>query len=299
MTKTIAITGAGGFIGRHLTAHLLDEGYKVHALGRSAVSFGEVDKRAKTFETSYQDAHLLKALDGCSDLIHLAGRRLTHDDDPHFVAPFATANLTTLDALLRACKETGVSKVINMSSIGVYSLAMQTPWQEDDHPLPATAYGVGKLSAEQAADFWSRMTEIPVVHFRLAQCFGHGERETGILMKLVAQARAKKTLKVTNSGTFRLDQVYIDDVVKAFSAALAMNAMGAINIGAGRDFSVMEIAETINRAFDNEGNLVVDGDPSKRDVERYMSIEKAEALLSWRPDYSLEKALTKMASMNA
>lgn len=296
MSQKIAITGAGGFIGRHLTTHLIDQGHNVHALGRSAASLANVDLRAQLFETSYQDSRMNDALEGCNALIHLAGRRLTHEDDPHFVAPFATANLTVLDALLRASKDRGVSKVINMSSIGVYSLSMQSPWRENEQPLPATAYGIGKLCAEQAADFWSRMTGIAVIHFRLAQCFGEGERETGVLMRLVAQAREKNTLTVTNGGTFRLDQVYIRDVVEAFSSALVTDSKGPFNIGAGRDFTVLEIAESINRAFGNEDNLVVEGDASKLDVARHMSIQRAEKSLSWRPHYSLDQALMEMAS---
>ncbi len=292
----IVITGAGGFIGRHLVAKLKSHGHEILCLGRSTGSLKRIKGRAKKHVTDYSADSLAGIMDGYEIMVHLAGRRLTREDDPEFVAPFVCGAMEMLDNLLRAAKESGLRRVITTSSIGVYSLANTNGYDEDELPKPATPYGLMKLLCEQAADFWGLRNGVSVAHVRLAQCYGYGEKDSGALMRFVSHARRRKQLKVSNGGIYQIDQVYVVDAVRAFEILINSDIEGPFNIGSGVGYSVLEIAQTANSVFDNNDRLEVEPATTStaEEPQRHMNISKAQLELDWKPHYDLHDGFVSM-----
>jgi len=271
-------------------------GHEVLCLGRSTGSLKRIKGRVKKQVTDYSAESLAGIMDGHEIMVHLAGRRLTREDDPEFVTPFVCGATEMLDNLLRAAKESGLRRVITTSSIGVYSLANTNDYNENEIPKPATPYGLIKLLCEQVADFWGRRNGVSVAHLRLAQCYGYGEKDSGALMRFVSQARRKEQLKVSNGGIYQVDQVYVADAVRAFEMLINSDIEGPFNIGSGVGYSVLEIAQMANLVFENNSKLEVEpaGTSSAQEPRRHMDISKARLQLDWKPHYDLHDGFVSM-----
>lgn len=295
----VAITGANGFMGKYLIEMLLAKGYEVVAIGRSESGLADLPAKVKRHVSSYSIEDLSTALQGCQSLIHLAGRRSVRGEDMELVAAFAETGLSMLDALLRACLTCGVETVVQASSIAVYSLQNDRPYREDQRPVPASNYGLAKLFCEDYAGWWSKRHGVPVAHLRIAACYGAGEKLTPALMKMSMQAFRGEQLSISNGGHHAIDECYVKDVAGAFITAMEAKAEGPFNIGAGRAVTLLEIAQTANQVYGNEGNLVIEpaNPDSSPNIHNHMIIDRAAKQLGWSPTYSLKDGLAEMRSI--
>lgn len=276
----IAITGATGFIGKHLVKHFADKRHEVLVIGRNKAKLDNAfpDKICK-YESDYSADSLTKIFSGTDVVVHLAAKLLSRDSHPHKLSPFVQSNIITTENVFHAAEQNSVDKVCHTSSISVYSESNHSPLNEEIVPLPANIYGVSKLVCEHLANFFSLQTQLNITNLRLARLFGPGERESTVFMKYVSLAKEKKPLPVWGRGQTRVDYIYINDVVSAIDKAIQPGApFGTFNIGSGRSYSVVEIAEAINEVFDNSGNIEFDGGKKERGVNVYMDNSKAKEL---------------------
>lgn len=292
----IVVTGATGFIGQHLVSHLLNKKYEVVAVGRSQSRlencFGD---RVHKHKTDYSLESLNEVFNGADSIVHLAAKRLSRDSDPFRLDPFIHSNILLTENVLLAAKKNGVKKVCQTSSISVYSEANQLPFNEEDLPIPANIYGVSKLACEHLGSLFSLMSDIKVTSLRLGFLYGPGEKEDLVFMKFIAHAKKKKTLIIFGTGKSSVDYIYVKDVVSAIEKAIQPEApFGTFNIGSGRSYSVVEIAEAINEVFDNEGNVIFDVSKEERVGILFMNNNKAKTLLNCEPGYNLNSALLEM-----
>lgn len=284
-TGTIAVTGGSGFIGRYLVDDLKAAGYTPIVLGRD--TSGESRR-----QTDYSRESLKAALDGVDAVVHLAGRRMTREDDQNDVTPFLRPNVEAVADLMAASKATGVKKIIYASTIAVYSPASGLPYRETAPTRPINAYALSKLMGESCVEMLGRLNGLAALSLRFAAVYGHGEKGTPALMKFVDQAGRRETLVLKGNMDYRIDQVYIRDAVAAILSSLrAPCAAGVFNIGGGRALPVLEIAETVNTVFDNAGNLSVEDEVKKEAPRTVMDLEAARAELGWEPRYSLRSGL--------
>ena len=289
----VAVTGASGFIGRYLVPALAAGGHEVVALGREAGGLAPLQGDGVTVRaTDYDAGDLADVLKGVDAVVHLAGRRSQRDDDPLSFRPFAETNLNLLETLFFAARDVGASRFVQASTIAAYSAANAIPYLETDNPVPLNPYGLSKLASEQLLTLWGGKTGVRTTSLRLAASYGYGERVSAVLMKFADAAWRRHTLTVRGNGRIGIDQIYVRDVVRAFVAALAPDAPGGVfNVGAGRVFSLLEMAETVNAAFGNDGNLRIEDPQDGPAPAPHMSIEAARQALGWEPRWPLERAL--------
>lgn len=206
--RTIAITGASGFIGRHLVAGLLREcGYATRVLSRSRHSreatFGA---GVEVFEGGVDDPHILRKLlvPGCTviNLVYLwdAGEAL---------------NRAYTRNLLEACKEAGVARLIHSSTAAVVGRVGNDLINETIGCLPVTEYGVTKLRIEQdIVDFARGFFEVVIL--RPTAVFGvDGEPLKKLAADLVQGNCWKNYLKSCLFGKRRMNLVHVANVVAA------------------------------------------------------------------------------------
>ena len=132
---------------------------------------------------------------------------------------------------------------------------------------------------------------------RFAQVIGFGERKGFFINTLIDNAIAKKTLVIYGSGMQKRHYIYIKDVCRAvLKASEKISVSGVFNIGMQQSYTNLELAESVNEAFDNRGNLIHDYDKVMDAADDEMETAKASNFLNFTAEYDL---LESFKDMNA
>jgi nucleoside-diphosphate-sugar epimerase len=165
----VLVTGADGFIGRHLVPYLAARGYRVIAASRTAMKFDNPGVTSKALPDLSQPFEWRPLLEGCDAVVHLAGiAHKTVPDELHDrVNHLATAELA------RAAAGAGIKHLVFVSSIAAQSgVSSDHELTEDSPPNPVNAYGRSKLAAEAAV----RAAGVPFTIVRPVVTYGEGEK---------------------------------------------------------------------------------------------------------------------------
>jgi NAD dependent epimerase/dehydratase len=307
---TILITGAGGFIGSHVTELLLREGYRVRALvhynsradrahisqiapclhERLDVCFGDVTDPFQMFEI----------VSGCEVVFHLAALI----GIPYsYVAPasYVATNITGTLNILEACRRTRVRRVIITSTSEVYGTALYTPIDEQ-HTLQAQSpYSASKIAADKLAESYFRTFDLPVVILRPFNTYGPRQSARAVIPTLLVQVlNGMERIELGNLHAKR-DLTFVEDTASAF--VLAANAKGiegqTIHFGQGYAVSIAELAELCLRVVGKTASVVSVSPrvrPDNSEVELLLcDPKKAKSMLGWKPSVSLEQGLGRTA----
>ena len=187
----ILITGATGFIGRHL-ASALSKTYSVRCLVRKSSDITPL--RDLNVDITYGDLlvkdSLLPVLDGIDLVYHLAGEVYSKRG-----ADYYNGNVLGTNNLLEICKGRNLKKIIYLSSIAVYKPVMdKTLLTEDSECGPITLYGKTKLDAEKLV----RGSDIPFVIIRAPVVYG--PYQPPIINKFFLNAVRKKKVYIIGDG---------------------------------------------------------------------------------------------------
>jgi len=294
----IAITGASGFIGQYTVLELNAKGHRMVLLGRERrkldSAFYSNRIPFQLIETDYGHS-LEKTLKGTDALIHLAGLRYQKERG---MADYVTNNILITDRIFHAAAQSGIRNIVFASTIAVYnSWVNALPFTEDQNCFPPTPYGISKLTCEKIAYWYDLKFGTKIKSLRIGQAIGAEEREGYMVNTMIGQASRKETLTVWGRGSGTRDYVYVKDVAHAITAALELpEQSGVFNIGCGEPISHLRLAEAINRAFGNKGNLKMDPGKMEDAVPFFMSIKKAERELGWKSRWNLESMLADMAN---
>lgn len=147
MTGRVLVTGASGFVGRHLLGDLAAQGYRVRAAGRSTGAELPGVERAVIGDLG-ESIDWRPLLDGVEHVVHGAG--LAHADGALSEERYQRVNTQATLALARAAQAAGIRRFVFLSSIRAQSGPVSDhPLSEADAPRPTDAYGRSKLAAEQ------------------------------------------------------------------------------------------------------------------------------------------------------
>ena len=217
----------------------------------------------------------------------------------------ASRNIIGTLNLLEAARHAPHRPRVIFSSTGgaVYGDASTPPSPEDSTKDPESPYGISKLSVEYYMAFYARTHGLDTVSLRYANVYGprqdpHGE--AGVVAIFCQKLLDSRPLVVYGTGRQTRDYVFVSDVAAA--NVLASTAQlppvkrlddRAINIGTGVETSVLDLAESLQRA--SKVSVPIEFAP-KRDGEQQRScikIDKAAKLLGWKPKVKLEAGLAE------
>ncbi|HET6699670.1 MAG TPA: NAD-dependent epimerase/dehydratase family protein [Nocardioidaceae bacterium] len=241
------VTGAAGFVGSHLCAHLLDHGDEVVGLdcltdyydprlkeanlallrGRPGFTDRHVDLAAG------DQADLVTALSGTDVIYHLAGQPGVRGSWGEDFTPYVARNVVATQRVLEAARVVQPRKVVYASSSSVYGDAETTPTTEDLCPRPVSPYGVTKLAAEHLCELYRVTTGVPTVSLRLFTVYGPRQRPDMAFSRLVRCAVEGRTFGLYGDGEQSRDFTYVGDVVTAMRQAATSSWTGVANIGGG------------------------------------------------------------------
>lgn len=291
----IIITGGSGFTGKYV----IDELYTDSQL--LVIGTNNKTKLVTTLEgnqtsykyTDYSYDNLMSIFEVFKPdaVIHLAAERpIKNKNEKQSFIP----NLNISLNLFEVCLAKKVKNIVNISSKSVYSEKNKLPWEEADIPIPSNAYGLSKVWVENAATYYNCLG-LYIKTLRLSQVIGLGERKGYVLQTYLDNAIAGKPLKVFGKNLGKRQYIYVKDVSHAVNCALNnKKSCGIYNISMLSNYSFMDLAQCINRVFNNNEGIEHLDHLSSDESSYKLSITKAQDELGWKPKYNLEGAYKDM-----
>ena len=249
----ILVTGATGFIGRHVVAALADRGCRVVALQHRTELPADVQSRCeRVVSGDIRDPDIQKeALQNVRSVCHLSAYIPARINDLAEAPPCYLINAQATLELGAAAANQGVRRFVYMSTGNMYAPSA-TPRTEDDNLFPveyATGYFVSKLAAELYLTHIAKRTTMEVLILRVASPYGPGEPREKVIPNFLRLAAQGQELRIVNGGRARYNFVYVTDVAECVVKALDHGDPGVYNVASGEHTSVRELTEAIVELF--------------------------------------------------
>jgi len=301
--KKVLVTGAGGFIGSHLTERLVGLGANVHAFVHynALGTWGWLDQSPvkDKIEVVAGDVcdrdSVRRALEGREIVFHLAAL-IAIPYSYHAPLSYVRTNVEGTLNVLQAARDSKVERVIHTSTSETYGTAQYAPIDEK-HPLQGQSpYSASKIGADKIAEAFYLSFGLPVVTVRPFNTFGPRQSARAVIPAIITQLLAGKKIKLGNVTPTR-DLNFVGNTVEGFVlAASASGAVGkTINIGSGREISILDLAQMIARLMKKPLKIETEKQrlrPDGSEVERLLADNRlAREILGWQPRVSLEDGL--------
>jgi nucleoside-diphosphate-sugar epimerase len=276
MGDAILVTGATGFIGRHLVAALHAAGHRVHAHSR----------RHGDIASAPPDA------DDVRHVFHLAARTFVPDS---WVAPasFYDVNVLGTVHVLELCRRTGAS--LTFLSSYVYGPPRSLPISES-HPLFAfNPYSHTKILAEETVGFYAATFGVRASIVRPFNVYGPGQAGHFLVPEIIRQALDPDTAAITVRDLQpRRDYLYVSDLVSLLLKTLDAAAGGVYNAGSGESRSVQWIVDTVGELTGTRKPIRSIGEPRTNEISDVVAdVSRAGRDLDWRPSTGLHDGLAR------
>ncbi len=301
--ETYLVTGGAGFIGAHVVNELVAGNNNVIVLDDLSGGYEEnVNPKAKFIKGSITDHELVTSIfdeNKIDYVYHLAA--YAAEGLSHFIKRFNyTNNLLGSVNLINESVKHKVKCFVFTSSIAVYG-AGQLPMREDLIPQPEDPYGIAKYAIEMELKVTKEMFDLDYVVFRPHNVYGEyqniADKYRNVLGIFMNQIMQDKPLTVFGDGMQTRAFSYIGDVAP-YIAQSAKNPKAlnqVINIGADKEYTVLELAETI---MDVMGKKVEIRHLEQRNevVNAYSDHSKAESIFGTSNYTTLKEGTEKMVA---
>lgn len=303
--KRVLVTGAGGFIGSHLTERLVHLGAQVRALVHynSRNDWGLLEllpapllEQLEIFPGDLTDPALVRqAVRDCHIVFHL-GALIAIPYSYQAPRQFIDTNVVGTLNVLQACRDEGVERLVHTSTSETYGSARYTPIDEE-HPLQGQSpYAASKIAADKLVESFYCSFDLPVTTVRPFNTFGPRQSARAIIPTIISQALTRETIRLGLLTPVR-DFTFVADTVSAFiKAAESAQSIGEVfNAGTGRGITMGELAEIIIKECKGHQKIITDQERLRPQNSEVMilicSSAKAQKLLGWQPEYTLEQGL--------
>jgi len=298
--KKVLVTGADGFIGSHLTEHLVRQGLSVRAFVyyNSFNSWGwldEADDQVKesldVFAGDIRDPHGVRAaMQGCDVVLHLAAL-IAIPYSYHSPDTYVDTNVKGTLNVVQAARELGVQRVVHTSTSEVYGSARFVPITEA-HPLQGQSpYSASKIGSDHMALSFHASFGTPVAVIRPFNTYGPRQSARAVIPTIITQiAAGQRQIKLGALHPTR-DFNYVRDTVRGFVAVAECDAAvgQVVNIGSNYEISVGDTARLIARLMGREVEFTSDEQrlrPAGSEVERLWADNTlARELAGWTPEF--------------
>jgi len=276
--KTVIVTGANGFIGRHLVRKLASSAFQVQEIGSG---FGDLS-----------DGKTWARLPSADVVVHLAAKSsvpASWECPPDFVQ----SNCLGTTYALEFCRQ-HYAKLIFLSSY-MYGDAGAIAIPETAQVFAKNPYALTKQFSENLCEIYSNNFGVESRILRPFNVYGPEQSEGFLIPKIVREAQTLGTVHVKDLEP-RRDFVYIDDLVSAIVKLIDYSGSHHIfNIGSGKSYSVLEVINLVQGLL--QRTIYITNDKVRRPgeiMDSVANIELAQAELAWSPKFSLSEGLSRM-----
>lgn len=301
--KKVLVTGAGGFIGSHLTERLVELGARTRAFVHynSMGTWGWLDHSPLKAEIEVIAGDICdrdsirKAMQGTEIVFHLAAL-IGIPYSYHAPVSYVRTNVEGTLNVLQASLEADVERVVHTSTSEVYGTAQYVPIDEQ-HPLQGQSpYSATKIGADKLVEAFHCSFGLPVVTLRPFNTYGPRQSGRAVISTIVVQCMKGKVVRLGNLSPTR-DFNYVADTAEGFiCAAQSQRAVGAVvNVGSGREISIGDLVHEITNLMGKAVEIECESNrmrPEGSEVERLCAANSlARELLGWEPRYTLDEGL--------
>ncbi|MFA5786444.1 MAG: NAD-dependent epimerase/dehydratase family protein [Actinomycetota bacterium] len=306
--RSVLVTGAAGFLGEWTVRTLAAGGARVAGLD-IAWRPEQRERRADTIsivDGDVRDIEGVAALlrDARVDaVVHLAAQSLVGEAQTDPVDAFSN-NVEGTWAVLEACRRTpAVASIVVASSDKAYGDAKGEEYDETMPLTPLNPYDVSKACADLIARSYASAYGLPIAVTRCGNIYGGGDLNWSRVVPGTVRSLLRGERPIIRSdGTYVRDYLYVEDAVAGvltLASALAERAElrgEAFNFAAGERHTVMEVVERIMNRLGIRLEPDVRNEAVGEIREQRLSAAKAQAVLGWRPAYSLDEGLNRAAT---
>jgi NAD dependent epimerase/dehydratase len=303
--KHVLVTGAGGFIGSHLTESLIAAGAEVTALVKynSRNDWGLLEglsrhppQNLSVLSGDITDSHLIRTVMVDQDMVFHLAALIGIPYSYRAPLSYEGTNIRGTMNVLQAAYECNVERVVHTSTSEVYGSACYTPIDEN-HPLQGQSpYSATKIGADKIAESYYYAFGLPVAILRPFNTYGPRQSARAVIPTIITQALTSNTVKLGSLSPVR-DLTFVDDTVDAFLKIAATDqAIGkTINAGSGKGITIGDLASIIIRLTNPSAQIVCEKERVRPDTSEVMKLicnnKLAQEVLNWRPNFSLEDGL--------
>ena len=280
MKNSILITGATGFIGKHLVKKIPNYNIAVDQNGKN------IDLRIRKEVLKIKRSDIV---------IHLAGKIPSEKNYSKNIF-FEHNFLGTLN-ILEYCIKKKVKKIIFVSSY-VYGNPKKNPISEKHQIKPHNTYTKSKVLSEELCKIYAEKYKIEIIILRPFNIFGNLQKDNSLISNIIKSIKNNSYITIINKNNKR-DYLFIDDLIDAIIKLIDYKCKFEIfNIGSGKSYSF----ENIVQLFEKENKKKI---KRKYKISKKNSIPKIQADISkikkeikWSPKYTLVEGIEKIIFKN-
>jgi UDP-glucose 4-epimerase len=284
----VIVTGAAGFLGRHVARHFRDTGWSVK--GFDLVEFDEPGVESTVGDLTDLES-LSNAMAGVDAVAHIGaiGDVYLAGEDPTLAATVNGAG----SANVGRAAERNEARVVYASTWEVYGEPHYEPIDENHPTNPDHPYSITKLAGESLLLASSRLRDVPTVALRLGTAYGSGLRPNSVFRIFIDKARVGEPLTIQGDGSQGRQFTHAQDIARAFELAARSDVSGEVlNTVAPETTSIKELADLVTHYFPTE---VTFGEPRPGDVPpARVSAERAKSVLGWEATMTFSRGMDEL-----
>ncbi|GFP28134.1 GDP-mannose 4,6-dehydratase [Candidatus Hakubella thermalkaliphila] len=308
--KNVFLTGANGFIGSWLTKALVEAGANVVCIIRDSVKQSNLDllgirDRVSTVQGSVEDYLLIQRILNEYEIetcFHLAAQTIVGSANRSPLSTFES-NIRGTWTILESCRQSKlIERLVVASSDKAYGDHPTLPYTEDFPLNGLYPYDASKVCADVLTRCFCYTYNLPAAITRCANVYGGGDLNfSRIIPGTIRSVLRGENPIIRSDGTPVRDYIYISDVVRGYlllaqHISTGMATGQAFNFGTNRPISVLDLVNLILRlsGCDSLAPRIMLKTKIEGEIDRqFLSSEKAEKMLGWTPEVSLEEGLSK------